>query len=635
MKDRLASVKLDTKKILLTIVLISLQFLVIAGQAYDISNNKKYHYLNEEIQFTKSNCSPEIHNKTDRKYFDLEDCSFPLDIKVNLKNSSSNLITNFLYLGTSSSQTDKDILRQELIEIILLPKSDSIIKFTITQAGSRFRPMILSSEYYQITRKGSVENTHLDHLTKRLSISFLTKGFFISFLIFTLFFLIQLKSAEFLFYFLFQLANIVYFSDLYWIHDYVSLDWLSKDSYRALIKTAFQPIIYIFYFRFLRSFLDTKSKFEAIDIWLRILEQSLILLVLISIGSFFINPNFYFSFKVISRVYMSIIGLGILIYFFMNRNELVSYLLLGGGALTIGSSLALLFSHYPNLLKWEGIYPLDFMIAGTIIEFFIFSFGLSYKMHIENTKFGKLQNELNKQLIDKQNIREKKLSSLAEQLSQVENDRKNMAVELKSLRSQLNPHFLFNSLNSLKKYILKNEINNATLYIDKFASLIRKMLSSSRKSLISLKDEIDALSIYLELENERLGFELKWEIIVDESLDTDEVFIPPILIQPFAENAIWHGLINKTDGIKELSISFEDKQPLQITIRDNGIGIKAAKELKSSMNNGKRKSLGTQMIQERIELIKKFYKVDASLKINEHPKGGGTEIQINIPELKT
>ena len=622
------------KPISLIVILTFLINYLSTSQSYDISHNIQYHHLTNEIQFIDKNCQPDPQIKTIRNPLGIHNCKTPFKININLINSSSKKVENYLFLDAAShaAETRND---NSLIKISLPPYCDSIIGYTVTEiAGSNFQPILLSSEYVLFRTDIGLQNSNFTHQKKRICINNLTKGLFLSFLIFTLFFLIQLRTIEFLFYFLYQIANIFYFADSYWINEHVSLEWLAHESLRNLVKTISQPVIYIFYFRFLRSFLDTNNKFKSIDLWLRILEQSLILIVIVSLGAYFIHSNFYSSFQAISRLYMALIGIGTLIYFYCNRNTLVSFMLWGGGFLLLGSSLALLFSNYPNLLDGQAIYPLDFMIAGTIIEFFIFSFGLSYKMQRESRKFGQLQEKLNKQLLNNQLIREKKLNSLAEQLSLAENERKNMAVELKSLRSQLNPHFLFNSLNSLKKYILKNDITNASLYIDKFASLIRKMLSSSRKNLISLKDEIDSLSLYLELENERLGFELKWEIIVDESLDIEEVYIPPILIQPFAENAIWHGLINKTKGIKELSIHFEDKKPLKITIKDNGIGITAAKQLKSNSTKNNRKSLGTKMIQERIELIKKFYNVNASLKIIENPNRGGTEIQINIPELK-
>lgn len=323
---------------------------------------------------------------------------------------------------------------------------------------------------------------------------------------------------------------------------------------------------------------------------------------------------------------MTLMGLGVFFYFARFRDKLISFMLVGGSTIIIGSLLAFYFSMNPQVKLWDNIYPLDFMLAGTILEFFVFSFGLSYKIQRSNTYNTNLQSQLNQE-------REKKLNRLTQKLTKAETDRRIMAVELKSLRSQLNPHFLFNSLNSLKKYILKNEIASASNYIDRFASLIRKMLSSSRKNLISLKDEIEALSLYLELENERLGFDLIWTIVVDEKLDTDEVMIPPILIQPFVENAIWHGLINKPTGSKQLDIIFSNKNHLEILIIDNGIGIKAAKEIQTTVNKEKHNSLGTQMIQERIELIKKFYNVEASLKINETPEKGGTEICIILPSL--
>lgn len=208
--------------------------------------------------------------------------------------------------------------------------------------------------------------------------------------------------------------------------------------------------------------------------------------------------------------------------------------------------------------------------------------------------------------------------------------------ELKALKSQMNPHFLFNAFNSIQEYIILNNRELASDYLGKFADLMRIYLNHSREKLITLEDEIKASELYLSLEKIRFEDELNYAINVDKNIDETHISIPPMLIQPFIENALKHGLLHKKKN-KNLQLTFElDKDKAVIcTIEDNGVGRKASAMLQSN-NLKKHKSFATSATQNRIELLNVGREEDITLKIidleDEDGNALGTKVIIRIPK---
>lgn len=206
--------------------------------------------------------------------------------------------------------------------------------------------------------------------------------------------------------------------------------------------------------------------------------------------------------------------------------------------------------------------------------------------------------------------------------------------QIENLRSQMNPHFVFNALNSIQEYIFLNEKYNATNYLSKFAKLIRIYLSHSKKDEISLSEELKALEIYLALEKDRFGEEITIELTVGKAVDTDKITVPSLFIQPYIENAFKHGLFHKK-GIKKLSINFNIKEHyLYGIIKDNGIGRVAS----ATINQRKAKyyqSFSTKANKNRIELLNasREHKIIVSIKdlYDEEQHSLGTEVHIKIP----
>ena len=210
-------------------------------------------------------------------------------------------------------------------------------------------------------------------------------------------------------------------------------------------------------------------------------------------------------------------------------------------------------------------------------------------------------------------------------------------LEKTALRSQMNPHFMFNSLNSIKSYIATNEPRIATRFLNKFAQLMRIILSNSQEQEVLLAQEIRALQLYIELEQFRLKNGFDFSIEIDPELQKEEYVVPPLIVQPYVENSIWHGLVNKS-GHKQLQITISKKgDNMLIKISDNGIGRRASEVLNKEKPNTY-KSYGMKITKDRLRLNDDAFEEKSNIKILDKvdPQGNplGTEVSIYLP-LKT
>jgi anti-sigma regulatory factor (Ser/Thr protein kinase) len=204
-----------------------------------------------------------------------------------------------------------------------------------------------------------------------------------------------------------------------------------------------------------------------------------------------------------------------------------------------------------------------------------------------------------------------------------------------ALTRQMNPHFIFNSLNAIQLYILQNDTRLSNKFLTKFSKLIRLILENSQTTLISLEKELLTLNLYLELESLRFKEKMEYAIDIQDEIDTLGVKIPPMIIQPFVENAIWHGLMNKNDqttGQLGIIFSLEDENII-CRIEDNGVGRAKAKEINTEKNNT-HKSMGTTITQDRIELINSIYKTNISVEyidlFDDKQESKGTVVKITF-----
>lgn len=220
---------------------------------------------------------------------------------------------------------------------------------------------------------------------------------------------------------------------------------------------------------------------------------------------------------------------------------------------------------------------------------------------------------------------------------QLKSDKKLLTLEQSMLRSQMNPHFLFNSLNSIKLYIINNEKKNAVHYLNKFSKLVRKILEASSVKEIALAEELETVELYMNIENIRFNNEIQFEISIDEGIDTHLVKIPSLILQPFLENALWHGLSSKA-GEKRIDLHVSRTNPrfINISITDNGVGREEAEKLKQSKVL-KRKSVGIDITRERLANFSKDYQnsfeVDIVDLYDENGLPSGTQIILHIPTI--
>ncbi|WP_375448323.1 histidine kinase [uncultured Fibrella sp.] len=207
--------------------------------------------------------------------------------------------------------------------------------------------------------------------------------------------------------------------------------------------------------------------------------------------------------------------------------------------------------------------------------------------------------------------------------------------EISALRAQMNPHFIFNCLNSIQYYTAQNDAETASDYLTKFSRLIRLVLENSRSERVTLANELETLRLYIEMEAMRFQQKVSYRITVAPSISTEFIQIPPLLLQPFVENAIWHGLMHKEEGgTVQIAVGQPDPNRLCISITDDGVGRAKAAEYKSKSAT-RNKSFGLQLTADRIKLINQLYQTYTQIQVNdltdEQGEPTGTRVIIDIP----
>ncbi len=219
-----------------------------------------------------------------------------------------------------------------------------------------------------------------------------------------------------------------------------------------------------------------------------------------------------------------------------------------------------------------------------------------------------------------------------------ENKLRNKALEIERslLRTQMNPHFIFNALNSVQSFIVGNNTQEAVRFLSKFAKLMRMILNNSMVQSVTLSNEMQSLSLYLDLERARFGNKFNYRIDIDDNVEEDLVNVPPMLVQPFIENAIIHGLMHKADGegLITIKITENDNDSLTCQITDNGVGRKAAAELEKNSER-KHKSVGMQLTRDRLRDLNNETNAKMSCVITDLEDNDGnalgTQVTIIIP----
>jgi sensor histidine kinase YesM len=363
-------------------------------------------------------------------------------------------------------------------------------------------------------------------------------------------------------------------------------------------------LAHIFYFLFIFEFLKLNKTFPRIAKIFQWVISFLALILLADIVILFIIKRLDWSlwlYELFQNIF-PILNIFLLVMIFRAKGRVARNIQIGSSFLMLGGLMGFLthfFNNTPFVLL--RIDPSIVFVGGTLLEVFFFSIAIgirSYKVQKEKDSLYKAVKES----------------------------------ELRTLRSQINPHFVFNSLNSIKSYILTHRSTEAAEYLTDFSTLMRSILQHSKEQLIPLKDELETALLYVRLE--QLRFEDNFEFVydLDPNIAIDEIQIPPMLLQPYIENAIKHGLMNK-EGKKRLMLKIEQSEKIKITIEDNGIGREQASLLRK--NTPKYQSMGMEINTERVNLLSQTNDLHIEIIINDiktkNGKTEGTSVVIHIP----
>ncbi|MGA0555829.1 histidine kinase [Larkinella sp. VNQ87] len=197
----------------------------------------------------------------------------------------------------------------------------------------------------------------------------------------------------------------------------------------------------------------------------------------------------------------------------------------------------------------------------------------------------------------------------------LENNKRIAEAKLMALRMQMNPHFVFNSLNAINKFVLQNDVDEASLYLNKFSRLMRQIIVNTQTEWVPLRHELKAIETYVELERLRSDNSFDFTLTVGRTLSQDTVQVPPLLIHPYVENAIWHGLLPQKAEKPHLQIDCQQVAGfLVISIADNGVGREASKRAQANSLTA-HKSHGSRIAEERLQIVNKIYGVDARIDV--------------------
>lgn len=185
-------------------------------------------------------------------------------------------------------------------------------------------------------------------------------------------------------------------------------------------------------------------------------------------------------------------------------------------------------------------------------------------------------------------------------------------LELKVIRTQMNPHFIFNCLNSIHHFMHRNDVQAASDYLIKFSRLIRHVLETSNDRMIPLTEELQALESYLDLEKMRMNHLFSWRLTLSDHMKWNAVHVPPLLMQPLAENAIWHGMANRPQGLISIHLEITEDM-LKCTIEDNG-SVAGTKEPYDLSNFVKRRSHGLALVEDRLKILNSLYQTAGAVK---------------------
>lgn len=354
-----------------------------------------------------------------------------------------------------------------------------------------------------------------------------------------------------------------------------------------------QVVVNIFYLLFSIYFLSAKKEYPKLYVFLKYTIYFLLFITVLLSVLYIVDPLAGVEETIlnIERYYMILFSLLAYVHILVNyKSRLAIFFVVGSFTFLSGAALALFLRN------------VEYMMYGAALEVFIFSLGMGYRMKQVEEARKSIEGEINR-------------------------------VRLTALKAQMNPHFIFNSLNSIRAYVISARVKEASSYLSKFAQLIRLILYYSSKEEIELHEEIEALKLYVELEELRFRDDYGFKIIVEGNLEMTDVLVPPLILQPYVENAIRHGLAPK-QGEKSLEIKISRKDDhIVFSVRDNGVGRQYSQNLKARQKSD-HKSMAMELTKSRIDLMGlNSSGLDQVLVLDHYNSGkpDGTEVVLTIP----
>jgi two-component system, LytTR family, sensor kinase len=513
---------------------------------------------------------------------------------------------------------------QYLIPIKILPNIHKEYYLNINDKNGIFRDTKLSLLTYEFEEKSRARKILDNKRDSFFAASFLASGIFL--IVFCLIQLYQNRNIAFLFYALYLFAIELYFIRRLEGQNNLPIIFSYYPSSFYLSEVSLNIFPYICYLLFCFYILDLNRVNHAL--LFKITRNVIVFLIaywifdciiLFGFGMYPLSMFLYFWVRI-----LLLIPIIYLLISYLKLNDIVAkYISIGSFVLLICTTLSLLMAYYRkksgvNFLFGTKDFPL--LEIGIFIENLFFIIALVAKIK----KVHDERNDALNLLVEQAN-QQRVIAEYREKLSKA---------ELKSFQSQINPHFIFNSLNSIKGYILKEKPKDAVKYLTDFANLIRSVLQKSQSSMISLEDEIEILKLYIELEQMRFDNKFKVEYVIDNQVDLTFIKIPALLLQPYIENAIWHGLMHK-EGEGKLSIEIsKQSNDIICLIDDNGIGREKSIQYKNNLTT-KHKSLGLQINQDRVHVLNELNNYNISIEIIDKKSNDflptGTSVYIKIP----
>ncbi|MCB0471626.1 MAG: histidine kinase [Flavobacteriaceae bacterium] len=412
---------------------------------------------------------------------------------------------------------------------------------------------------------------------------------------------IQNRNRVYLFYSLYLLSFLIYFCKDVTAPEYQVI--------YIYLNFTIQFLGYAAYVSFGRVLLETKRYIPDWDILLR--GETLILL---GFSVVFILVQIVFGYRYQEKLLLMIAPIftifSLLTYIVLTKikGKHVTYFIIGSLSYISLANLSLLgpYSLGEDYFIDKGINPMFFTYFGAMIETSMFAMILGYKIHkVEQEKRASEQ--------------------------QLQLKTKEMAdLKMTVLQTQMDPHFLYNSLNSINNFVLQNDREKASDYITKFARLIREILKNSANLTIPLEDELSILSLYTKLEQMRMPGGFDYVVTIDETLDLTDIQVPPLLMQPFVENAIWHGFSDKREDKRITLNIYDEDDKIRCEIIDNGVGIRS--KVHTVKNNENRKPFGLKASEDRIKLLHENKNVYVIIEDISEAYTTGTKVTIKFPK---